>query len=72
MAETVKPKMMGTCPLCFREQNDCAFLRFEKKTGRYYCVRCCFSGTREEVIEEFERIKSSYRLVSKRDETLLR
>ena len=36
------------CPECFAQEIDMS-LRRDAKTGEYYCVRCCFTGTPDEI-----------------------
>ena len=48
MAQSTKGKLNFRCPSCFMRDIDIdMFYDSEKK--EYYCLRCCFHGTEEQV-----------------------
>jgi hypothetical protein len=48
MAQGGKGKLNYRCPLCFRRDIDMDML-FDSEKNEYYCIRCSFTGTEEEV-----------------------
>ena len=48
MAQGGKGKLNYRCPLCFRRDIDMDML-FDKEKNEYYCIRCSFTGSEEEV-----------------------
>ncbi|RLF39110.1 MAG: hypothetical protein DRN21_04080 [Thermoplasmata archaeon] len=43
------------CPYCLAKEVEIGLL-FDEKKGEYYCTRCCFVGTKEEVFEGYGRL----------------
>ncbi|HID96180.1 MAG TPA: hypothetical protein EYP53_09040 [Candidatus Latescibacteria bacterium] len=43
------------CPYCLAKEVDISLL-FDEAKGEYYCVRCCFVGTKQEVFEACDRL----------------
>jgi len=39
---------------------------FDKEKGEYYCLRCQYTGTEEDVLEKNEMIRFRYRAIAKR------
>ena len=48
MAQGGKGKLNYRCPLCFRRDIDMDML-FDREKDEYYCIRCSFKGTEDEV-----------------------
>ena len=48
MAQGRKGKLNYRCPLCFRRDIDMDML-FDSEKNEYYCIRCSFTGTEEEI-----------------------
>ncbi len=54
MPEDPTPVVPHLCPACFAKEIDPIMLHYDEQDREYYCVHCCYSGTREEV-EAFGR-----------------
>ncbi len=67
MAQAGKGRLNYRCPACFMRDIDMDMF-FDKDKGEYYCLRCQFHGTEEEVLEKNElarfRYKDMYRRFS--------
>ena len=51
------------CPECFALELD-QRLEYDDKAQEYYCVRCCYTGTADEIEEYFTFYKErKYRLM---------
>ena len=61
-----------SCPWCFRKGNDSAPLVYDKKRASFHCVKCCFTGTEDEIVAEYRRYQSKYRLMETRLNLLAR
>ncbi|MCL2880446.1 MAG: hypothetical protein FWF29_09390 [Treponema sp.] len=60
MAQATKGKMNYRCPSCFMRDLDIdMFYDSEKK--EYYCLRCCYTGTEEDVIRKNDMARFRYR-----------
>lgn len=65
MAQSGKGKLNYRCPSCFMRDLDLdMFYDSEKK--EYYCLRCCFTGTEEEVKKVNEMARFRYRKMKTR------
>ena len=52
------------CPECFALELDQRLL-YDEKDDEYYCVRCCYTGTADEIEEYFTFYKErKYRLMN--------
>ena len=49
MAQAGKGRLNFRCPSCFMRDIDMDMF-FDKDKGEYYCLRCQFHGTEEEVL----------------------
>ena len=59
MAQSSKGKLNFRCPSCFMRDIDIdMFYDSEKK--EYYCLRCCFHGTEQEVERLNEQARYRY------------
>ena len=71
MAQAGKGRLNFRCPSCFMRDIDMDMF-FDKEKGEYYCLRCQFHGTEEEVLEKNElarfRYKDMYRRFSFEEE----
>ncbi len=65
MSQAKKGKLNFRCPSCFARDIDMDMFYDEEKQ-EYYCLRCGFVGTKEEVLEFNERDKIKYRFMKKR------
>ena len=60
MAQAGKGRLNFRCPSCFMRDIDMDML-FDKDKGEYYCLRCQFHGTEEEVLEKNELARFRYK-----------
>ena len=60
MAQAGKGRLNFRCPSCFMRDIDMDMF-FDKDKGEYYCLRCQFRGTEEEVLEKNELARFRYR-----------
>ncbi len=71
MAQAGKGRLNFRCPSCFMRDIDMDMF-YDKEKGEYYCLRCQFHGTEEEVLEKNElarfRYKDMYRRFSFEEE----
>ena len=71
MAQAGKGRLNFRCPSCFMRDIDMDMF-YDKEKGEYYCLRCQFHGTEEEVREKNElarfRYKDMYRRFSFEEE----
>ena len=71
MAQAGKGRLNFRCPSCFMRDIDMDMF-FDREKGEYYCLRCQFHGTEEEVLEKNElarfRYKDMYRRFTFEDE----
>lgn len=59
MAQAGKGKLNYRCPSCFMRDIDIdMFFDYNKK--EYYCIRCCFVGTEEQVLEKNQMARFRY------------
>ncbi len=59
MAQSSKGKLNYRCPRCFARDIDMDMFYDEDKK-EYYCLRCAFHGSEEEVIRLNEQFKQKY------------
>ncbi len=59
MAQATKGKLNYRCPRCFMRDIDMDMF-YDEKTKQYYCLRCAFRGTEDEVIGLNEQFKQKY------------
>lgn len=64
MSGTHNSKMIYRCPVCFVRENDVVLKK--RNDGTYYCIKCSFTGTKEEIIQMYDDSKKKYRLMKKR------
>ena len=60
MAQAGKGSLNFRCPSCFMRDIDMDMF-FDKDKGEYYCLRCQFHGTEEEVLEKNELARFRYK-----------
>lgn len=68
MAQAEKGKLNYRCPSCFLRDLDIDMF-YDKDKGEYYCIRCQFTGTEEEVLKMNQVARIRYRAMSKRIST---
>jgi hypothetical protein len=65
MAQATKGKLNYRCPSCFMRDLDIdMFYDAEKK--EYYCLRCQFTGSEEQVLSMNEMARVRYRAMHRR------
>ncbi|MDD4525807.1 MAG: hypothetical protein WCQ94_08555 [Lachnospiraceae bacterium] len=65
MAQAGKGKLNYRCPSCFMRDLDIdMFYDADKK--QYYCIRCEYTGTEEDVLKFNEIVRIRYKAMSKR------
>ncbi len=65
MAQASKGKLNYRCPSCFMKDIDMDMFYDEKKK-EYYCLRCGFRGSQEDVLKYNEMAKCNYKFLKKR------
>ena len=60
MAQAGKGRLNFRCPSCFMRDIDMDMF-FDRDKGEYYCLRCQFRGTEEEVLEKNELARFRYK-----------
>ena len=65
MAQSTKGKLNYRCPSCFMRDIDMDMF-FDEDKQEYYCLRCSFTGSEEEVLRLNEMAKYRYRAMKKR------
>lgn len=65
MAQAEKGKLNYRCPSCFLRDLDIDMF-YDKDKGEYYCIRCQFTGTEEEVLKMNQVARIRYRAMGKR------
>ena len=65
MAQASKGKLNYRCPSCFMKDIDMDMFYDEEKK-EYYCLRCGFHGSQEDVLKYNEMAKCNYKLLKKR------
>ena len=60
MAQAKKGKLNYRCPCCFMRDIDMDMF-FDPDKNEYYCLRCQFHGTEEEVLEKNELARFRYK-----------
>ncbi|MEE0421029.1 MAG: hypothetical protein UDG86_13375 [Lachnospiraceae bacterium] len=64
MSENQKKNLIYRCPVCFAREND--VILHKKKDDTYYCVKCSFTGTENDIRKMYEDMKKKYRLITRR------
>lgn len=65
MAQSGKGKLNYRCPSCFMRDLDIDMF-YDKEKDEYYCLRCQFTGTEEEVLAGNEMVRVKYKAMHKR------
>ena len=65
MAQATKGKLNFRCPSCFMRDIDIDMF-FEEEKKEYYCLRCGFTGTEEDVLRLNEAARFRYRAMKMR------
>lgn len=67
MAQSGKGRLNYRCPSCFMRDLDIDMF-YDKDKQEYYCLRCQFTGTEEEVLAGNETVRIRYKAMNKRYE----
>ena len=65
MPQANKGKLNYRCPSCFMRDIDMDMFYDEEK-HEYYCLRCSFHGSEEDVLKLNEQAKYRYKMLKKR------
>ena len=65
MAQASKGKLNFRCPSCFMRDIDIDMF-FDGDTKEYYCLRCGFTGSEDDVLRLNEMARYRYRAMKKR------
>ncbi len=65
MAQAGKGRLNYRCPSCFMRELDIDMF-FDADKGEYYCIRCEYTGTEEEVLKANQLARFRYRDMRKR------
>ncbi len=65
MAQASKGKLNYRCPSCFMRDIDIDMF-FDEAKGEYYCLRCSFRGSEEDVLRLNETARYRYRALKMR------
>ena len=65
MAQSTKGKLNYRCPSCFMRDIDIDMF-FDEDKKEYYCIRCAFNGSEEDVLRLNEMARYRYRAMKKR------
>jgi Zn ribbon nucleic-acid-binding protein len=65
MSQAKKGRLNYRCPQCFERDIDMD-LFYDEDKKEYYCLRCCFRGSEEDVLKMNEEAKHKYHLINKR------
>ena len=60
MAQLGKGRLNYRCPSCFMRDLDIDMF-YDKSREEYYCIRCQFTGSEEDVLRKNEEIREKYR-----------
>jgi len=60
MAQSGKGKLNYRCPSCFMRDLDIDMF-YDKEKEEYYCIRCAFTGTEQEVLQLNEMARFRYK-----------
>lgn len=65
MAQAGKGRLNYRCPSCFMRDLDIDMF-FDKDRQEYYCIRCQFTGTEEDVLAKNQMARFRYGSMMKR------
>ncbi len=65
MAQSSKGKLNYRCPSCFMRDLDLDMF-YDSDKKEYYCLRCCYTGSEEDVKQKNEMARFRYRNMLKR------
>jgi len=65
MAQAAKGKLNYRCPSCFMRDIDIDMF-YDAEKQEYYCIRCCYRGGEQDVLEKNRMARFRYRDMLKR------
>ena len=65
MAQAGKGRLNYRCPSCFMRDLDIDMF-YDRDKGEYYCIRCQFTGTEQEVEEKNQMARFRYGFIDRR------
>lgn len=65
MAQAGKGRLNYRCPCCFMRDLDIDMF-YDKDRKEYYCIRCQYTGTEDDVLKRNEMVRSKYGFLHKR------
>lgn len=65
MAQAGKGKLNYRCPSCFMRDVDVDMF-FDKDKNEYYCIRCQYVGTEEDVLQKNQMARFRYKHMMRR------
>lgn len=65
MAQAGKGRLNYRCPACFMRDLDIDMF-YDKEKKEYYCLRCQFTGSEEDVLAWNERVRMKYGAMNRR------
>lgn len=65
MSQSSKGKLNYRCPSCFMRDLDIDMFYVEE-TKEYYCIRCAYHGSEEEVLKLNEQARYRYKMMKRR------
>ena len=65
MSQSTKGKLNFRCPSCFMRDIDIDMF-YDGERKEYYCLRCSFTGSEEDVLRLNEAARFRYRYMKKR------
>ena len=65
MAQAGKGKLNFRCPACFMRDLDIDMF-YDADRKEYYCIRCCYTVTEEDVLKKNRMARFRYRAMAKR------
>lgn len=63
MAQAGKGRLNYRCPSCFMRDLD---MFYDKEKKEYYCIRCQYTGTEEDVLEKNQVARFRYKDMMRR------
>ena len=65
MAQAGKGRLNYRCPACFMRDLDIDMF-YDRDKKEYYCLRCQFTGSEEDVLRKNEQIREKYGFINTR------
>ena len=65
MAQSGKGRLNFRCPSCFMRDLDIDMF-YDKEKKEYYCIRCQYTGSEEDVLQKNELARFRYGFISRR------